>query len=92
MDRYKLALAQGEKEYRAAIEEDRNLLSAFGLELLSVSGGRLRIVRAQKAHSGKINPWDVMGVSPAVWRWVRPLLDELVHLRCRVSRDDVSAA
>jgi hypothetical protein len=92
MDRYTLALAQGEKQYRAAIEEDRNLLHVFGLGLLSVSGGRLRIVSTRKAQAGKINPWDVMGVSPTVWRWVRPLLVELVHLRRQVSRDDVSAA
>jgi len=80
MDRYRLALTRGETAYHDAVEEDRDLLSQFGLGLLSVQNG-LRLVSSRAANKGKINPWDVMPMSPQVWKWLRPLLLELEERR-----------
>jgi hypothetical protein len=81
MNRYRIALAQGEARYREMIARDNELLSRFGMKLLSVSGG-VSLVPLQKKQ-GKVNPWDVLTVPNSVWEWINPLLEELD--RCRKS-------
>ena len=80
IDRYKLAQAKGKAHYERAVEEDQNLLTGFGLGLLSVSNG-IRVVLKESLRESRINPWDVIEINAKLWGWLRPLLIELAELR-----------
>jgi|TARA_R110002020_G_scaffold417687_1_gene626903 hypothetical protein len=79
MNRYRIALAQGEARYREMIAKDNEILAQFGMKLLSVSGGISLVPVVQS--SGRVNPWDVMNVPNSVWEWINPLLEELGQCR-----------
>jgi hypothetical protein len=79
-DRYKMAQAQGSKQFAKVVEEDQRLLGAFGLGLLSVNNG-LRVVFKGAIRGDRVNPWDVIEVNTRLWGWLRPLLAELQDFR-----------
>tara|TARA_Y100000310_G_scaffold60141_1_gene55497 strand:- start:680 stop:1078 length:399 start_codon:yes stop_codon:yes gene_type:complete len=78
--RYKKARALGKDFFQRAVEEDQELLGALGLGLLSVDNG-LRVILKDSIRGERVNPWDVIEVSPRLWGWLRPLLLELMKLR-----------
>jgi len=80
IDRYKMARANGERVYEAAVQEDRRLLRELGATLLSVDNGP-RIVVEKWMRGDRVNPWDVIQVNAKLWGWLRPLLVELIELR-----------
>ena len=78
--RYKKARALGRENFERALQEDQELLDGFGMGLLSVNSG-VRVVLKKSLRGGKINPWDVIEMSPRLWGWLRPLLVELAQRR-----------
>jgi len=78
--RYKLARAMGKGALDEALKEDSILLSDFGLQLLSVESG-IRAAKKDEVKSGRVNPWNVVGIDSKTWGWLRPLLKELHDLR-----------
>lgn len=79
MNRYRVALAKGRNEYEKAIQDDSDLLKAFGMMMTSTDGG-VHFIK-EKAKGGRINPWDLMSVNFQMWDWLRPLLLELKDRR-----------
>ncbi len=80
VDRYKLARAKGKQHFQAAVEADQELLARFGVGLLSVDNG-MRIVFKKALRQDRVNPWDVIHLTPKLWGWLRPLLAELQEFR-----------
>ena len=82
--RYRKARAMGKEAYEKAVREDGDLLKGFGMGLLSVENG-VRLVNLKQYRGGKVNPWDVIHISPKFWAMVRPLLVELQGYRSRAT-------
>lgn len=84
--RYRIARARG--TFKTVVREDAELLSTFGLTLLSVSGG-LRVVKDDEVKKSKkngrpqVNPWDVMEIEEGTWEWLHPLLCRLRELEAQ---------
>lgn len=90
-DRYRMALARGQRAYEEAFNEDAALLASFGLRLLSVQGG-VRAAVEDEVKGKRINPWDVMEINMKTWGWLRPLLIELRESRMQVDVPALLAA
>ena len=73
-NRYASALARSRREYEQVVGEDVTLLSRYGLRLLSVEGGGVRAAVESELRGNKVNPWNVIEISPKTWNWIRPLL------------------
>jgi hypothetical protein len=71
--RYIVARSFGREELADAVREDTELLSVFGLKLLSVEGG-VRAAVVSDLQGDIINPWDVVTIENKVWQWLRPIL------------------
>jgi len=88
IDRYATARAIGQERYRAVLEEDKKLLDQFGLSLLSVEH-TVQVAHKKKIREGRINPWDVISIPPALWEWLRPTLVEMSKLRGDAKLDGI---
>lgn len=91
MQRYRVALALGRKEYEEAINEDAQLLDYFGLRLLSVEEC-VRAAVKNEVRGKKINPWNVIEINGRVWDWMRPLLVKLREHEMKVDVRALAAA
>jgi hypothetical protein len=79
-NRYRIALAMGRDAYKAAVDEDAELLEYYGMKLLSVEDSVRAAVNSELRGSKVIHPWNVVEISMKVWNWVRPLLVRLRDL------------
>lgn len=75
-NRYLVAKAKGASHLDRVISEDAELLSRFGLRLLSVEQG-ITVVVEEELRGGKIHPWNCRRMTAQVWDFVRPLLVRL---------------
>lgn len=80
IDRYATARALGQEHYRDVLEADRKLLDQFGLNLLSIDN-TVQVTNRKKTRGGRVNPWDVIAITPALWEWLRPTLLEMSELK-----------
>ena len=71
--RYIVARSFGREELASAVREDTELLSIFGLKLLSVESGLTAAVVAE-LQGDVIQPWDVVTIENKTWDWLRPIL------------------
>lgn len=81
-NRYRRARALGTEAFESQVEEDKQLLSEFGLRLLDVSGG-LTVAFEGELKGAKINPWNCTTIDGKLFEWMQPLLEELVSCRAR---------
>jgi len=70
----------GKERLEAVIKEDADLLSSFGLRLLSVSGG-IRAAVESELNGDRVNPWNVLEISDKTWNWLRPILVECAEAK-----------
>jgi hypothetical protein len=80
IDRYATARALGQEHYRGVVDADRKLLDQFGLNLLSIEN-TVQVANKRKVRGGRVNPWDVISITPALWEWLRPTLVEMAELQ-----------
>jgi len=74
MTRYHVAMAKGGRAaFEAAIDEDKGLLEFHGLRLLSVDGC-IRAAVLAELKGKRVNPWNVIELSPKAWDFLRPIL------------------
>ena len=73
MNRYKVARALGREKYEEAVEEDKELLRRYGLQLMNVECG-LTAALAKELDGQRIHPWNVIEFNEKAWKWIRPLL------------------
>lgn len=73
MNRYIIASAKGRSAFVEAVREDEELLSHFGLRLLSVQGG-VRAAVEDELRGDRIDPWNVLTIDDKTWNWLRPIL------------------
>ena len=84
-DRYRMARATSAAAYCAAVKEDTELLSQFGLQLLSADSGVRAAIESEVAK-GVVNAWNIVAIDTKTWDWLRPLLIELKAARIESDR------
>lgn len=84
-NKYRRARALGPEVYAEQLQQDQELLDAFGLKLLDVTGG-MSVALMSEVRNGRINPWNRVTIDFKLYAWLEPLLDELRTARQTQSR------